>query len=276
MNKTYADYLIEKGLRTSYIQTHMKVTNEFIAMYHNLEGFRYNDVLDYINFQHEKGIKRSTTQKRLAILSTYFDYLKQEGKVFENPFRAINYRGTEAKKLHNILSQKQLLEMYNECPKGIDKVIIGLYVFQGITTTELRKLELRHINLDEGFITIEGTSKSNTRTLSLSPKQILDLYSYSENAKTDSRTQRLITNSKGESNIQGILQLLTNKLKSKHEYFESVKQVRASVITRWVKTLNLREAQYRAGHRFVSSTEKYKVNDLEELEDEIERFHPLG
>jgi hypothetical protein len=39
---------------------------------------------------------------------------------------------------------------------------------------------------------------------------------------------------------------------------------------------NLREVQYRSGHRYVISTEAYYVNDLEDLQDEIEKYHPMG
>ena len=41
-------------------------------------------------------------------------------------------------------------------------------------------------------------------------------------------------------------------------------QIRASVITHWVKIYNLRKAQHMAGHRYVSSTEDYKQQVLDE------------
>ena len=52
---------------------------------------------------------------------------------------------------------------------------------------------------------------------------------------------------------------------------KSTKQVRASVIVKWLKMYNLREARYLAGHRYVSSTEKYKQNDLEGLQEEVQK-----
>lgn len=57
---------------------------------------------------------------------------------------------------------------------------------------------------------------------------------------------------------------------------KTLRQRRASEITHWIKTQNLREAQYRAGHRYVSSTEAYQINDLEGLAEDVERFHPNG
>jgi integrase/recombinase XerD len=31
-----------------------------------------------------------------------------------------------------------------------------------------------------------------------------------------------------------------------------------------------------AGHKYVSSTEAFKVNNIEELQEDINKFHPLG
>ena len=46
-------------------------------------------------------------------------------------------------------------------------------------------------------------------------------------------------------------------------------------ITKWLKQHNLREAQYLAGHKYVSTTESYLQNDMEGLKEEINQFHPL-
>src|SRR5690606_24381110 len=56
---------------------------------------------------------------------------------------------------------------------------------------------------------------------------------------------------------------------------QNAKQIRASVITKWLKTYNLREVQYLAGHRYISSTEGYQQNDMEGLKEEIQQFHRI-
>lgn len=55
----------------------------------------------------------------------------------------------------------------------------------------------------------------------------------------------------------------------------TARQVRASVITYWLKNHNLREVQYMAGHKYVSSTERYQLNNLDTLQKKIEEYHPL-
>ena len=68
---------------------------------------------------------------------------------------------------------------------------------------------------------------------------------------------------------------LVKQLKTIDKNFESFKQVRASVITYWLKTEGLRKTQYLAGHRYISSTEKYLPNNLEGLIDDIAKFNPF-
>lgn len=56
----------------------------------------------------------------------------------------------------------------------------------------------------------------------------------------------------------------------------NAKQLRASVIVKWLRMYNLREVQYMAGHRYISSTESYQQSDMEGLKEEVNKFHPLG
>jgi len=57
---------------------------------------------------------------------------------------------------------------------------------------------------------------------------------------------------------------------------ENADQLRASVIVKWLKQYNLREVQYLAGHRYISSTESYQQSEMEGLSEEVNQFHPLG
>ncbi len=53
------------------------------------------------------------------------------------------------------------------------------------------------------------------------------------------------------------------------------KQIRVSVISHWLKDYNLRQVQYMAGHKHVSSTERYQLNNLDKLQNQVEKYHPL-
>ena len=75
------------------------------------------------------------------------------------------------------------------------------------------------------------------------------------------------------SNLMNQLKRNARKL---NPIVKNAKQIRASVITKWLKAHNLREVQYLSGHRYISSKESYLQNDIEELIEEINQYHPLG
>jgi len=83
--------------------------------------------------------------------------------------------------------------------------------------------------------------------------------------------------SAGQSaHFRSIIQKLIAKLNLQNGTVSSAKQIRASVIINWLKLYNLRQLQYMAGHRFVSSTEAYLVNDINDLKEDVTKFHPIG
>ena len=57
---------------------------------------------------------------------------------------------------------------------------------------------------------------------------------------------------------------------------KSGKVIRSAVITNWLKSYDVQMVQYIAGHKFVSSREKYEAFNIDDLECGLENFHPLG
>ena len=79
----------------------------------------------------------------------------------------------------------------------------------------------------------------------------------------------------GSENIKSSLYHLFKAIQKINPDIRNAKQIRSSVITYWLKNHNLREVQYMAGHKYVSSTERYQLNNLDELQKNLEKFHPL-
>lgn len=118
-----------------------------------------------------------------------------------------------------------------------------------------------------------------SRTLELKSQQILPLWRYLEKdrevlqEKIDCHTGALFP-------VKGDRFFLNDRLffelKKLNHKVKNAKQIRASVITHWLSQYNIREVQYMAGHRYISSTERYLQDDLESLHDYIESLHPIS
>jgi integrase/recombinase XerD len=173
--------------------------------------------------------------------------------------------------------------------KERNKVILGLLINQGITTAEVSRITIEDLDLRQGKIDIRGGRIGKDRTLELKSNQIMDIMEYVYKTRNEllkyhpqeSKQLFLSTPSSGalyasgNGNLQ-IFKGLTSELKQKNRRFINFLQVRTSVITQWLKQYNLRQVQYRAGHKNIISTEAYLINDMDDLQQEIENYHPIG
>lgn len=252
------------------------------------------DVLDYLLFMQNLNLSGSTRQHRLGILSHYYTFLTQNEQIPMNPTTGIKLRGTRKKILPAVLTveeMEQLLDTHfilkvqnarkektNEkgqflSPKHThwrNHLILSFCVYQGLNRSDWQALTLDDLDLQKATVHIKAQRQSNTRTLPLHATQIPIIYGYLNEARPHFKlNENLLFNPKFQPHP------LIIELKNLYPKFEDFTQLRASIITHWIKTEGLRKAQYKAGHRYISSTESYLNNDLSALQDNLERFHPL-
>jgi integrase/recombinase XerD len=96
-----------------------------------------------------------------------------------------------------------------------------------------------------------------------------------DNYKAEKDIRRLFISMNSLDDIKNSLLHLNYALRKLNPKYKHAMQIRQSVITEWLKEKNLRTVQYMAGHRYISSTERYKTNNLEGLKDALNKFHPL-
>lgn len=184
--------------------------------------------------------------------------------------------------------------------KERNKVIISLLIHQGLTTAEVSRIQIDDLNLRKGEIDIRGGRIGKDRTLALKSSQIIDLMEYQfktrnelviyqkpkcaslgEDAVGSWEKQLFLsvpTSGKKYASTNGNLQIwkgLTKELKAQNPKLLKLQHIRKSVIVNWLKNYNLREIQYKAGHRNIYSTEMYLINDIDDLQAEIEKHHPI-
>ncbi len=309
----YKAYLKNKGKSKTTVEAYHYHILNFLSFLDKdnteVENCTEKEILLYLNELNKKELSQQTKKLRLYPIKHYFDYLIENKKAKTNPAKKIKQKGTQQQKIYPILSQQELqsiIDNYhiptNEHPKSHhnwfksyklsrerNKVIISLLINQGITTAEVSRILLEDVDLRKGEIHIRGGRILRDRTLELKSHQIIDLmeYQYQTRAeltkyhKYETKNLLLATPPSGQKEIskQTSLQIwkgLTKELKEQESKFIKIGQIRNSVITHWLKQYNLRQVQYRAGHKNIYSTEMYLINDVESLQAEIERYHPLG
>ena len=286
---SFKDYLIGKNYSQHTIQIHELNLESFQTWTEkeNIESEQatHNEILSYIQNLKKRELKQSTIVIHLNSLKHFFTHLIKQDLREDNPIRNIKIKGVKRQSLHQILSKQELEQLYQDYPfetlnEKRNKVILGLIIWQGLGTSELGKLEEIDLKLREGKVYIKGARRSNERTLKLESTQIMDLMEYQfqvrpELAKNNPSDQ-LILNAQGGTTFQNIIANLLIRLKKQDKNVSSMNQLRTSVITYWLKNFNLRQVQYMAGHRYVSSSEAYQINDLDDLIEDIGKYHPIG
>lgn len=308
---SFKAYLQQQGKSKSTVKHYNSYILDFLGWLDQddteIENATAKEVLSYLHHLQNKGQENKTRNIRLNVIKQFFNWQIDQNQRAYNPIQHLKIRGSKTKRLYQLLDKQQLESLYHEyevplendersnrnwfqeyrLSKARNKAVLSLLIHQGITTPEVERLTVNDLRLKEGQIFIAGSRKSNKRTLALKSNQIIALMEYqyttrSEllNYQEDKGVERLFlpVPSAGQQKANDTLQIwkgLTHEIKSQYKYFVNFKQVRTSVITHWLKQYNLRQVQYMAGHRYVSSTEGYLVNQVEDLQADIDQFHPF-
>jgi integrase/recombinase XerD len=294
MNNDFEAYRQKKGYSEKSIRvqdSHIKRFKTWcITQNIDPELLTYNQALQFIESERARGILNQSIIREINSVRIYFDYLVQSARVQYNVIVRIRIRQRHNRVLTGTLSQQQLENIYRDyvsLPEWEHRtktsmwlhqrnvVIFGLLVYQGITSGEISKLEKSHVNLNEGKIYIPSTRKSNTRQLKLQASQVMALQKYIDNylpLPGQSGNPWLFPGKKHSDMIASIIK----QVKRLHPEVTDARQLRSSVIMNWLKTNNIRQAQYMAGHKSIRSTEQYRSQDLSNLTRQLELFHPLS
>ena len=246
------------------------------------ETFTYNDLLEFMRYCQNKGVTKSSVHMILGIVRHYCNYLIAEKRRNDNPAAGVFIKGLVRKLPTNLLSMDDMEELYKQYQIQLQvdsskKIMLGLMIYQGLTVSEIMKLQSKDIKLQDGKIFIKGTKRTNERLLELKVLQITELQNYLQKNKFKDGAIFIEPRKKevSERNINNRIQYMFNQLKQLNPKVISAKQIRSSVITEWLRKNNLRQVQYMAGHKYVSSTERYQVNNLDDLQNELQQHHPM-
>lgn len=289
--ESFRDYFRSKQFTSKSIEGRLTVFDQYLKWIGkenlDIEQISYNDLLLFMKHCQHKGISQRTIKHYMIMVRHFYDHLIREQIITINPATDINVKGARRKVLYHTLEPHELHQLYNqyndESLKGRrNKVMLGLLVYQGIRTEELAKLEVNDINLREGKITVPGGIRSNSREMILEAHQVMDMYDYILQirpqiiAQSGQQTDKLLISPAGGTEVSNFMTRMMVRLRKINPQVLNAKQIRTSVITKWLKMHNLRQVQYLAGHRYISSTEGYLQNDMEGLKEEVQQFHPLG
>lgn len=248
----------------------------------------YRDILPYIDYLRKKYPNPRTVSRKIYSIKAYYFYLIATGQRNGHPCRYLNLKDAKdlPVQLQDLFTAEELelllqREERYEAARIKNQVIISLLVYQALKLGELTELKVSDINLTEGTVYVSETPKSNSRTLSLKPKQIMLFHQYLQEVRPKllkTETEYLLINLRGQRESgEGVMYLVETLKPLFPERNLNPTTIRQSVLANMLKAgKDLRVVQAFAGHRKPSTTEKYRQTGLEELKAVIAKYHPLG
>lgn len=276
--KSFKKYLENLGYQKStiarYLSWESSIKQYFVGQ--ELKNLGYVDWLNYIDVQEKQGNKASTLQLLLGRIARYYGYLEQS-----NPLEEFSIKGRILRSKGQLLNVQQLQQLSivyhrNKRLSLVSKVGLSLLIYQGLSTHELPLLEVKHLDLEGGKISIPS-SRLNERVIGLEASQVLNLYQLVSTKKADES----LLSYQGVRHLQNRHTHWKEQLKRELKKaglripFKNLQQLRNSRIHCWIKELGILHAQYLAGHKNICSTQSYEGNESERLRTSLESCHPF-
>jgi integrase/recombinase XerD len=240
-------------------------------------------VTGYFGKLNAHGSRPATLARKISSLKQFFDYLKEQNLVGENPAQL--YSAPKIARYHpDYLSPREIekiikaIDVSSEQGKR-DRTTIELLYGSGLRISELQNLHIEDIEFEAGFVRVMGKgSKQRLVPLgSYAREAVLEYLQASETGKQVSRPRTLILSKQGKPisrvGLWKSVKLMVRKA-------GIAKQVtphtfRHSFATHLIEGgADLRVVQEMLGHADISTTEIYTRLDRDYIIAEHRKYHP--
>lgn len=217
-NTLYKTYLSQRNLSQNTISSYIYDIESFNEYLHGEYGISLNEtkkahILTYLVSLQKKGKSSSTISRTISALRNFFDFLKNEKQIKDNPAISI-HSPKQIKKKPPVLTEEEINQLMlmpdKNTFKGIrDLAMLELMYSSGIKVSELINIKISQTNLSAGIISIEGDKE---RIIPLSKYAKSAIESYLDNfrsIKSAENNEFLFINISGEPiSRQGIWKIL--------------------------------------------------------------------
>lgn len=282
----YLNARYSKGTVAAYLRDIRAYRGDMVRA----ERATYRDITAYLGRLRERSQSPATLQRTLSAIKVYHAYLVASGERGDDPARSIRLRDRKVRdvQLQDLFTREELerlLEREERYPllAPRNRVLMGLLLHQAPTPTELERLRTEDVLLKEGRVRIGPTPRTNERELELRPEQVMLFHEYLQDTRErllkGKRSDRLLVGTRGNPMVK---EDITKHVKRHYRGFFPGRKVNATTIRQSViaellkEGHDLRKVQVFAGHKYPSTTEKYKRTDAELLRAEVEKYHPMG
>lgn len=244
-----------------------------------------NMVRAYLAEGHGRGLARTSLQRCLASLRTYFRFLAREGQVKTNPARLVPTPRAPKRlpQVPTVAELSELLEALPSTPQGRrDRVALELLYGCGLRAAELVSLNLEDVDLGRRLLRVVGKGRKERlvpfgRKAEEALRAYLPIRAQLRQRLPAEEGEPLLVNLQGgrlsDRSLRRILERATRQLAVAHRMHPHT--LRHAFATHLLEAgMDLRAIQELLGHASLATTQRYTHVDLAYLMEVYRRAHP--
>ena len=229
---------------------------------------------------HQRGLRKSSSARKLAGLRSFFRYLCREGRLPANPARALQ-TPRQDKRIPSVLDEAQvasLLDLPGEGTAAVrGRAILELLYGTGIRCAEAVALDVHELDLDARMVRVLGKGRKERVVLFGRPAQRALGAWLAERARLSPRSDALFLNARG-ARLSGrsVRALVARRVKQLALARRcSPHTLRHSFATHLLlRGADLRAIQELLGHASLSTTQRYTHVDTRHIIEVYKKAHP--
>jgi len=285
----YESYLIEeKKMAGNTVQAYIRDIKHFEAFIgvrgvSRLSEASNSEVVAYLMSLKQAGRSKSTVNRKLASIRTYYNFLQKNGEVTINPADDIKSPKIEKKEIEYLSLEEmdRLMSLPDESLKGArDKAILELLYATGIRASELINMKESDVNLRMGFVKCDGVhTKARIIPMGRLCRKAMEDYILDVRAKMlkGRETAELFVNYMGEPMTrQGLWKVL--KEYGEEAGFEiklTPQVIRNSFAVHMLQNgADVKSLQELMGHEDIAATQAYLAVTKNRIKDVYDKAHP--
>jgi integrase/recombinase XerD len=283
LQKKYSLYLERVGYNQNTCKMLPSMTREFFYFLEgisikNLREVTAREITEYYHYLKTRPSSRgpgtlsqSMQHMHLWGLRILFSFLLAEGSIQADPFSTLSFPAPQ-KKEREVLSRKEIEQLYNACESFKDKALLGLFYGCGLRKSEVEALNVKDISFRGKLVYVRSGKGKRRRVVPMPERVITDLkqYYYQERVHvlhkqraTAQETQPAFLLNVNGSRMMGQslwrrLRILVLKAEIDHPERVTLHNLRHSIATHLLDSgVGIEQVRDFLGHTHLESTQVY-------------------
>jgi site-specific recombinase XerD len=239
------------------------------------------DITAFIEYSYDNGLKRSSIERRIASIKSFFNFLFRKGYLGENPAARIGYPKKESR-LPKFLHLNQIENLLDFDLKGFidfrDRAILETFYSTGARVSELCLSDIADLDFENSRLKVSGKgAEERIVFLTGGTAELIRNYLNERRKKFGSISDPLFVNNRGKRiTVRGVYDIVAKRARSSGIVGRvSPHTLRHSFATELLnRGADIRAVQEMLGHKHLSTTQVYTHTTRERLKKVFEKFHP--